>query len=64
MIGLLAGIYLILGCVFGLGFILSGYRVIDPVAKGAGWPVRLMWLPGAIVLWPLLIVKWYKRVRT
>jgi len=51
-------IYLIIGLVFGISFLLAGYKKVDETAQSAGWRLRLLWMPGAIALWPLLAVKW------
>jgi hypothetical protein len=47
--------YFILGLLFGVYFVLAGCRRIDPTAASAKVLVRLMWLPAATVLWPLLL---------
>ena len=49
--------YLIVGLVFGVYFTVSGCSRIDPTAASANLPVRLMWLPAALLLWPLLLIK-------
>lgn len=56
----LAGYYLLMGCVFALGFFWRGHAAIAPEARGASWVVKLMWTPAAIVLWPLLTAKWLR----
>lgn len=53
-------IYLGLGALFALAFALIGCRVIDPGAANAGIFVRLMWMPAAMALWPILLLKWIK----
>ena len=55
--------YLLLGLAFGLGFVARGYRVIAPAAAGASLWLRCIWLPAAILLWPLLAVKWWRARR-
>ena len=54
-------IYLILGLMFGLAFIVRGYRAIDSAAEGASMLVRCMWLPAAILLWPYLLRRWARK---
>ncbi len=56
----LVAIYLGLGILFSLAFAAIGCRVIDPGASNAGFFVRLMWMPAAMVLWPVLLLKWIK----
>jgi hypothetical protein len=53
-------IYLGLGVLFSLAFAAIGCRVIDPGAANSGFFMRLMWMPAAIVLWPILLQKWIK----
>jgi hypothetical protein len=47
--------YFIFGLLFGVYFVIAGCRRIDPTAASAKMLVRLMWLPAAVVLWPLLL---------
>lgn len=54
---LIINAYFLIGLLFGLYFVLRGYRQLDPSAQTAGLIVRLMWLPAAIVLWPALLKK-------
>ncbi|MEM7358682.1 MAG: hypothetical protein AAF431_06285 [Pseudomonadota bacterium] len=49
--------YFLMGLLFGIYFTVRGYRRLDASANGAGILVRLMWLPAAIVLWPVLLKK-------
>ena len=57
---LLISVYLITGVAFAVAFVLVGFRKIDPSAENAGLLVRLLWLPGALVLWPYLLAKWIR----
>ena len=54
-------IYLILGLIFGLAFIVRGYRAIDSAAEGAGILVRFMWLTASVLLWPYLLKRWLSK---
>jgi predicted transporter len=56
----LISVYLITGVAFGVAFVLVGFRKIDPSAENVGFLVRLLWLPGALVLWPYLLPKWIR----
>ena len=49
------GIYVLLGLLFGLYFITRGLR--NEAITGKGIILRLMLLPGAILIWPLLLRK-------
>lgn len=61
LLGLL--IYLAAGFLFAIVFIIKGVTVIDKGATGSGWGFRLIIIPGTIVFWPLLLMKWTKMVK-
>lgn len=50
-------IYTILGLFFGCYFFIKGAFILDPLIKDSKWNIRLLLLPGAIALWPLLLIK-------
>jgi hypothetical protein len=54
----LTSIYALIGAVFAVAFIVRGVDVIDPMARGAGWGFRVLILPGSVLFWPLLLVRW------
>lgn len=58
------GGYVAVGLVFGLAFVSIGVARIDPDAKGTGIGFRILILPGAIALWPLLLFRWAARRAT
>ena len=49
-----------LGLLFSLFFVLFGVQSIDPAARGAGIGFRLIVVPGCVLLWPLLLVRWIR----
>jgi hypothetical protein len=51
------GVYLGLGLLFGLVFVTALVGRIDPGAREAGKGFRLLILPGAVLLWPLLLLR-------
>jgi len=55
-----AGCYLAAGLVFALAFVTAGVQRVDPAAHGAPWGFRLLILPGAAALWPLLLARWVR----
>ena len=55
------GAYLALGAGFAVAFAVWGAQTIDPAGKGMPVSARLLVLPGAMALWPLLLVKWLRR---
>lgn len=54
-------IYLLLGVVFALVFITIGAGKLDEKAKGTSWVFRVLIFPGAMALWPVLLLKWIKK---
>ena len=50
-------LYAGIGMVFSFWFVTAGHQRLDPSSKGAAWYTRLLWLPGAILLWPILSAK-------
>lgn len=53
----IVAVYLLVGLLFAAWFVLRGMHRLDPVAQEAGWRVRLLLLPGAAALWPILLHK-------
>ncbi len=56
-----AALYLTVGLLFAIVFVFKGVQQIDSSAQGASFGFRLLILPGAAVLWPILLKKWLKR---
>ena len=53
--------YVAIGLFFAIVFATVGVSRIDPVAKGSGIGFRMIILPGATALWPLLLWRWVKK---
>lgn len=51
-------IYLGLGILFAVGFVVWGIERIDPATRGTTFGFRMLLVPGAAALWPLLAVYW------
>jgi hypothetical protein len=49
--------YAAAGGLVALAFVLWGAGRIDPAARGA-WAARVMWMPGLLLLWPVVLVRW------
>lgn len=56
--------YAIAGVVFALAFVTRGVGKVDPTTRGAGIGFRLVILPGAAALWPLMAARWAKAGRS
>jgi len=50
--------YLALGAVFAPLFVAFGIHRVDATARASSWGFRLLVLPGAVALWPLLATRW------
>ena len=57
------GVYGVAGVVFAVPFAWKGAGAIDPAAKRGTWGFRLLALPGAVALWPLMLAKWRRAAR-
>jgi membrane protein implicated in regulation of membrane protease activity len=51
-------VYLGVGALFALAFVIRGAAAIDPVARTTPLHSRFILLPGATVLWPMLLTRW------
>lgn len=59
----LAGTYLAVGLLFSGPFVAVGVGRVDPHAARATWGFRLLIVPGAVLLWPLLARRWLSGLR-
>ena len=58
---LVLGAYLAVGACFAVAFAAWGAQTIDPASQGMPISARLLIVPGATALWPLLLKKWLRR---
>jgi hypothetical protein len=60
-IAIVAGLYVAAGLVTGVAFVVAGVTAVQsaPVSLGA----RILLLPGATALWPLVLSRWLKSRR-
>lgn len=49
--------YVIAGSAFAIWFVCRGAASLDPAAGASGWGFRLIILPGAVALWPYLLLR-------
>ena len=56
------GAYLACGLLFALPFAFLGVGRIDPHASHGSWGFRLLIIPGALALWPILLRRWAKGI--
>lgn len=57
LVGLLT-LYALAGAVFAVPFAVRGVTRVDPLGAGSPWSFRLLILPGTVVFWPLLLLRW------
>jgi hypothetical protein len=53
-------LYGLAGLVFALPFVTRGVGRIDPTAKSGTIGFRILIIPGAVALWPLLLSRWMR----
>lgn len=53
-------LWLAIGLLFSLAFVTVGVQRVDRGAIGAPWGFRLLLIPGATMLWPLLLARWLR----
>ncbi|MCP3957650.1 MAG: hypothetical protein GY719_07325 [bacterium] len=53
-------IYAVVGFVFAIVFVWRGVGRIDPAAAEGTWGFRLLIIPGAAALWPILARRWLR----
>ena len=53
-------LYAIIGLVFAIAFAWRGAGSVDAVARNSTLGFRLVVVPGAALLWPLLAVRWWR----
>jgi hypothetical protein len=61
---LTAGIYLALGLLFAVGFSWRGWRAIEKPEVEGTLVFKIMLIPGASLLWPLLLRRWLRANRS
>jgi hypothetical protein len=54
----IAAAYVGTGLLFAPAFVTRGVQRIDAAARGAGWGFRLLIVPGTVIVWPLLALRW------
>lgn len=59
-----AGLYLLIGLVFYIPFIRKGVHTFDEGVASAPFFMKVLIFPGTVALWPLLLRKWRKAVKS
>ena len=58
---IIAVIYLVLGVLFVIPFLMKGLNKIDEGAHGSTIGFKIIIIPGVIVFWPVLLSIWMKK---
>lgn len=61
---LLTALYVLLGVCIGAAFVIKGVHRLDSAANGAPFSFRLIILPAAAALWPLILLRWITAARS
>jgi hypothetical protein len=54
----LLALYAVIGIITGLAFVVFGITRVQPAPVSLG--ARVLILPGALALWPYILVRWIK----
>ena len=57
---IIAAVYLALGVLFLIPFLMKGIYKMDEGAHGSTIGFKIIIIPGVIVFWPVLLSKWMK----
>jgi hypothetical protein len=60
---IVAAIYLAIGFLFAIPFVIKGIHKVDEGAHGGSIGFRIIIIPGTMVFWPLLLKKWLKAAK-
>lgn len=65
-VGIIAAIFVYgaLGVLVAIPMVLRGINRLDPAAAEGTWGFRVLAIPGVMVLWPLVLVRWLKAGRS
>ncbi len=56
-LGIIA-LYLLVGIFIAIPFVFAGAKKVDPGAVEGTWGFKLLIIPGAAALWPLILKRW------
>lgn len=57
---IVVAVYLLLGVLFVIPFLMRGLTKVDEGAHGGTIGFKIIIIPGVIVFWPVLLRKWIK----
>ncbi len=53
-------LYVLFGIVTGVAFVIFGVAQVLPHGATVTAGARILWLPGAAILWPYVLMRWLK----
>ena len=59
-VAFVVAIYAAVGILFAAAFVARGAGRLDGNVNGSSWAFRLTIAPGAVALWPLLLLEWFR----
>ena len=59
----IVGLYVLIGLIVGVAFVLRGVSRVDAAAADSPFVFRVVILPGCVGLWPVVLWKWIKAGR-
>jgi len=57
---IIVAVYLLIGVLFVIPFLMKGLTKVDEGAHGGTIGFKIIIMPGVIVFWPVLLKKWIK----
>lgn len=60
---IVAAIYLAIGFLFAIPFVIKAVQKVDEGAHGGSIGFRFIIIPGTMVFWPLLLKRWMKAAK-
>jgi len=60
---LIVGAYAGVGLIVAIAFALAGAATIDHAVRDSPKSFRILLMPGALALWPVVVTKWIRAIR-
>ena len=57
-------IYLLIGLIFSVFFLIKGLTQLDAATEGSGLFFKMLIFPGLLVFWPIIALKWKKAIQS
>ena len=60
---IIAAVYLLVGVLFVIPFLMKGLTKVDEGARASTISFKIIIIPGVIVFWPVLLKRWVKNLK-